>query len=277
MSSGKRVHLYGDESHFQGTVTYGFVIIPTAYQQKIEDELVKAKQRHGLKSSDEIHCRALFQRHAKEKSSLRHLSKAEIFTLLNDLTRTAYCAGARGWVGYLHTNRVPDSLLFETLDPRKRQVDTWDISDLKVKMLFAYEAAIAPLTHFITPEDVGCFVDGDTSKVSHMNGTRRQVDQLRSFFPVEHNDRKFNPIPLRKPKPIFLELADVLAYSSAHGLSNTITTDKSQFVSAVNNLKPGYSEAIFNIPNGGPFMSARAYDPQDGVKNYLKSYLDREG
>ncbi len=101
----------------------------------------------------------------------------------------------------------------------------------------------------------------------------RQVDTLKSFFPVEHNDKKFFPTPCRQDKPLLLEIADVLAYSAAHGLSSTYTKDKPFFEIIVKNLNPEYSEVIFDIPNRGPMMSCRAFDPHDAIKTYVKNFL----
>lgn len=268
----KRFQLYGDESQFQGMVTYAFIIVPTILQHDIENEIAKIKQEFGLKLSDEVHCRKLFHKDAKEKTALRHLSKEEVFTLLQRLTFTIYLAGARAWVGYLNSSKASDLLYFESADSTKGEVVTWNISDIKLQMLFAYRAAIAPLTHFIPPDKVAAWVDGDTSKVPYLENFK-QVNSLKSFFPVEHNNKKFFPTPVKNGKPVLLEIADILAYSAAHGLSSTYTKDKHHFESIVRNLNPGYSEVVFNTLAGGPYMSSRSFDPSDDIKTYVKGFI----
>lgn len=271
ITSAKRFQIFGDESQFSGVVTYAFVIVPSKLQQDVEQEIAKVKSEFGLKATDEIHCRELFNVYAKEKTAFRHLSKEEIFLLLQKVTISIYLAGARAWIGYLNTSTAPDELIFED-DAEKRTTTTWDIRDIKLRMLFAYRAAIAPLTDFIPHNDMAAWVDGDTSRVAHIDGSR-QIDTLRSFFPINHNDTKFFPTAVLKDKPVVLEIADAIAYSAAHGLSDTYTKDKPKFVSIVKSLYPGYSEVIFDIPNGGPMMSARVHDPDDTIKSYIKSFM----
>jgi hypothetical protein len=78
---------------------------------------------------------------------------------------------------------------------------------------------------------------------------------------------------VRGDKPPILDLADLLAYAAARGLSNTTTSDKSGFVSIVKAIDPGYSEVIFEPPAGGAVFKVRAYDPQDRIKSYVRQFL----
>jgi hypothetical protein len=268
--SEKLVLLFGDESHSHEVVTYAFVIVPAQRAAAVELALENAKKSYGLRADTRIHCREIFNAHARRKTEFKSFSSEDLFSFLRRLMAEAFNAGARGWVGYLDSRSVPDILLFESTTGKG--VDKWNVRNLKTRMFFCYQAASGPLTHIFSPSQTKAFVDGDKTKISHFD-KRRKVDSLRPFFPVEHNNAKFFPQILHGDKPPLLDLADLLAYAAARGLTKTVTSDKSAFVSIVEALDPGYSEVIFEPPAGGALFKIRAYDPQDRVKSYVKQFL----
>jgi hypothetical protein len=267
----KTVFLYGDESYASEIVTYGFVIIPTQNIASVESALKEVKTRHGLPEDVGIHCRNLFNKKARTKTAFAKFSTNEMFRFLDELMTASFVAGARGWVGYLDTQKAPDALLFAS--DGRTGIDRWDVSDLKNRMMFCYQAASAPLMHIFPPSRVKAFVDGDRTKIPHFE-KRRKVDSLRSFFPVEHNNIKFFPEAVHGLKPSPLDLADLLAYAAARGLSKAALMNKSLFVSIVEAIDPGYSEVIFERPSAsGAMFKIRAYDPADRVKSYVNQFL----
>jgi len=266
----KIVLLYGDESHSHEVVTYAFVIVPAQKLESVELAFENVKKRHGLRAEVRVHCRGIFNLHARNKTEFKSFSSEDLFRFLKELMTESFLAGARGWVGYLDSRNVPDILLFKS--KARQGIDKWDVRDLKNRMFFCYQAASGPLTHIFPPSQVKAFVDGDKTKIPHFD-KRRQVDSLRSFFPVEHNNAKFFPHVMHGNKPLILDLADVLAYAAARGLSNTFSSDKGAFVSIVEAIDPGYSEVIFEAPVGGAVFKVRAYDPEDRVKSYVRQFL----
>lgn len=267
----KTVLLYGDESHSNEIVTYGFVIIPAKNVAAVEQALKDAKSRYGLAQETRVHCRCLFNRDARAKTAFAKFSVEDVLRFLEELMAVSFKAGARGWVGYLNTQKAPDRLLFES--NCRAAADRWEVTNLKNRMLFCFQAASAPLTHMFPPSSIKAMVDGDKTKIPYFE-KKQQVDKLRSFFPVEHNNAQFFPEAVHGSKPLPLDLADVLAYAAARGLSKTVHTNKSAFVSIVKMIDPGYSEVIFEMPSvGGAMFSIRAYDPADRVKSYVRQFL----
>lgn len=267
----KTVLLYGDESHSNEIVTYGFVTVPAPNSAVLDNAVKDAKARHGLPQDTRIHCRSLFNKDARAKTAFAQFSDADVLRFLNELMAASFEAGVRGWIGYLDSQKAPDTLLFEST--RGAAPEKWDVSNLKNRMLFCYQAAIAPLTNMFPPSSVKAFVDGDKTKIPYFD-KKRQADNLRSFFPVEHKNTKFLPEAVHGSKPLPLDLADVLAYAAARGLSKVALTNKNAFVSIVEAIDPGYSEVIFEVPSaGGAMLSIRAYDPTDRVKSYVSQFL----
>jgi hypothetical protein len=266
----KMIHLYGDESHSNEIVTYAFIIAPEKHLQSIEDAIANVKIRHKPPPKTGVHCRRIFNEHARNKTEFKEFSTEELFIFLDELMTESFLAGARGWVGYLDSKTIPSKLLCNSSNDRN--IETWDVTNLKNKMLFCYQAACAPLTHIIAPTKIEAFVDGDKTKIPYFD-KKRQVDYLKSFFPVEHNNLAFTPRILHADKPLILDLADVLAYAAAHGLSKTISSYTKNYVSIVNAIAPGYSEVIFEPPTGGPICKIRAYDSGDRIKSYINDFL----
>jgi len=272
MMDSKKFQIYGDESNCNGVVTYAFIVVPTICLTNIENIISKIKQEYGVETTEKIHTNILMHGDKRAKSAFKHLTKLDIFEMLNKLSVSIAIAGARGWVGYLHLKQSPDILLFESVGVGKNNVTSWDIRDIKLKMLFAYQAAIAPLTHMIPYEHVDAWLDSDLTKVLHLDANNRKINLLRSFFPIEHSDKKFFPNISHVNKPVLLEIADVLAYSSAKVLSKTINQDKTYFQSIVKSLNICYSKVHF-LPISGPMMSAEVIGNEEDFKRYIATYL----
>lgn len=267
----KDVALYGDESHFNEIVTYAFIIIPQKNHELVEASVSKVKKIYGLDEGTKIHCRELFNKYARSKTQFSEFTDEKVLKFFDEIMIQSFLAGARGWVGYLDTRKAPATLLFESEELTKPL--TLDLGNLKTKMHLCFQAAIGPLTHIFPHSRVESYVDGDKTKILYLN-QNRQVDNLRSFFPVEHNNERFLPKPVHGLKPLFLDLADVLAYSAARGLAEASTTNRNSFISIVKSLDPGYSEVVFDHSSaGGAMFSIRAFDPDDRVKLYINQFI----
>ena len=167
-NDGKSIVLYGDESHSNEIVTYGFLIIPQQNIAAVELAVEETKKRYGLCTDTRIHCREIFSGDARKKTNFAEFSIEKMFSFLSEIMVFSFLAGARGWVGYLNKKASPDALLFEA--PGTEPIRNWNISNLKIQMLFCYQAAVAPLTHIFPPQRVKAYVDGDKTNVRNIDG-----------------------------------------------------------------------------------------------------------
>lgn len=262
------IQIFGDESHFQGSITYALVIVPCTLLSEVDAAIVQVKKRYDVTPDASIHCSILFNEEKKAKSACAHLNFEALISLLADLTLESYLAGARGWIGYLEATNAPDQMQFESQEV-PGGVDTFDTSSIKVRTVFASQAAMAPITHFIEPQKIQAWIDHEETKISLFGQRRKRVDQLVRFFPVIHNDLVFEPVPVSENKPKFLEIADVLAYAASHALYKGAYNKKQRFAQIVNCMQPGFSEVLFNVPDRGAMGAVRAFDREDRIKNYL--------
>jgi hypothetical protein len=100
----------------------------------------------------------------------------------------------------------------------------------------------------------------------------KQANTFKTFFPINHNDKQFTPIPVKENKPPLIDIADILAYAAAHSLSATYTKDK-QFHTAMLGHTIGYSEAIFinSEVNSGATCSIRVPNTHiEALKKYVE-------
>lgn len=262
------IQIFGDESHFQGSITYALVIVPCSLLSEVDAAIVQVKKRYDIAPHAPIHCSALFNEERKARSACAHLDFEALISLLTDLMSESYCAGARGWIGYLDTANAPDQMQFES-QKVPGGIDTFDTSSIKARTVWASQAAMAPITHFIEPQKIQAWIDHEETKIEFLGQKKKRVDKLVRFFPVVHNDLVFEPIPLSKNKPNFLEIADVLAYAASHSLCRSIYNKKQRFSEIVNCIQPGFSEVLFNVPDRGAMGAVRAFDRDDRIKNYL--------
>lgn len=267
----KDIALYGDESHFNEIVTYAFLVIPRENSRPVELAVNKVKNKYGLDDDAKIHCRELFNKRARSKTLFCEFTDSKVLNFLDDIMISAFMAGARGWVGYMDSRKAPDTMYFESVEASKPL--TLELGNLKAKMQLCYQAAIGPLTHVFPPACVESFVDGDKTKIPFLN-KNSQADSLRSFFPVEHSNQKFFPKPVHGSKPVFLDLADLLAYAAARGLAEASISNKNSFISIVKSMDPGYSEVVFDDASPhGEMIKIRSFDPGDRVKTYIKKFI----
>ncbi|TAG25637.1 MAG: hypothetical protein EAZ37_12025 [Burkholderiales bacterium] len=277
----KPIVVFGDESHSNEIVTFAYVIVPAVKMATLDLALKEVKNRYGLPEDARIHCRNMFNADARAKTVFATFSTEQVLRFLFDLMSVSFDSGVRGWVGYLNTQNAPDAIrmgAWEGPDSDKLNGslrDTWDVSSLKNRMMLSYYAATVLLSSAVPHSKVSAFIDGDKTKIPHMDMRRRKVDGLRSFFGLDTNDSRFEPETVHGIKPLQLDLADLLAYAAARALSKVVLKSKSEFSSIVNVIRPAYCEVVFsgNDPNGHA-MRFQAYDHAvDEIKSYINQFV----
>jgi len=270
----EKIRIYGDESRFNNAITYGLLLLPSTLEEILVSGMSKLKVQFGLNATDAIHCREIFNQEARKKTPFKKFSDGDLFKFLVEISAAFYSAGGRSWVGILDSRATPDVLMFSDGQTSKVSIKEWNITDVKLRMLFAYHAALAPVTKMINHENFEVFVDGDHSKVTTLGGNRK-IDTLRSVFPINHGNKKIFPTPVKKDKPQLLEMADVLAYVAAHAISSVRVSNSENYQRVFDNFQAGHSEVVFDGPGaaGGAYMSIRSSTFHEMViGEYLRSF-----
>ncbi len=201
-------HLYGDESHFGNAITYGLVIVDAEKQSLVEVALSEVKGMFGGKPSDRIHCRELFNKHARAKTAWAHLSEKDILELMAVTGNYLRHAGATFNLGHVDRAHLPPQLEI----PLHGAVPFKIPAEPKQLAAFAYTVALAG----VEVHEFRLWIDPDHTKIEWGAG-RRQASRM----PVTLEGKMITPEPIDGAKPMLLDVADVLAYSAAHFLSST--------------------------------------------------------
>lgn len=202
------LYLYGDESSFGNAITYGLVIVDDKRLDEVEVALGEVKEMFGGKPSNRIHCRELFNKHARNKTEWSHLNETEVIELLTVTGNYLRTAGATFNLGHVDRAKLPPHLEI----PMAGAAPVKILAEPKQLAAFAYTIALAGLEN----HKFHLWIDPDHTKIEWGPG-RRQA----SRFPVTYEGLSITPEPSDGDKPMLLDVADVLAYSAAHFLSST--------------------------------------------------------
>lgn len=94
---------FGDDSQFEGLLTYAFLIVPRHELLRIKRRLFIVKEKFKIPADTPIHCRVLMHKHAREKAGLGHLTehsaKAVIGHIIREINRSQ-CGLRYAWTEF---------------------------------------------------------------------------------------------------------------------------------------------------------------------------------
>lgn len=229
-------HAFGDESSFpNGLTTYAIVGVWSKNQKVTEDAFRQLRLSFGGKSNSRIHCRELFGIHARAKSDWAHLSDRDVGEFLLSLAKLADQFKLRRSVGFVDGSRAPMSL------PGIGSIESRCELNEKHLCTLAFVAAAAQVFQQLGPNRVKYWVDLDKTKIDWW-GQKRQADLTRTLTLMDFDFAKVTP-ELDKPNDrIFLDLADILAYSAGRAQSTTEPDRAVPFKELMNIWAPGTAE-----------------------------------
>jgi hypothetical protein len=201
------LHLFGDESSFGTATTYAIVIVNAEQQLAMEMALSEVKVMFGGSPELRIHCRELFNAHARAKTGWQHLNNEDALQLLSVAGNYLRTAGTCFNVGVVDRSTLPKNLEIP-IQGKKYAIPAGP----KQMAAFAYTLALAGLEK----EEFRLWIDPDTTKIE-WGGARRQAGRV----PLTFDGIAITPESFEGTKPPLLDVADVLAYSAAHSLCKT--------------------------------------------------------
>lgn len=215
-------HVYGDESIAGNTIVYGLVIVPSERVELVETILGDVKEGFKASRCARFHCREVFHKDARRKTEWSHLTDDETYKLALTITKNLAGKGLSTRIGHVDMKDINHEI------SGLRGQKSMAIKDAKELIPFAYQGAAAQLI-FDDKYNNRCrlWVEPNSDLV-HWFGSRRQVERLLKTnsidFDAESIVTAMTPENLdSKERPVLLELADLLAYSSARVLENIYT------------------------------------------------------
>ncbi len=235
--------IFGDESINDEIVAFGIAIAPYKKVNEINREVKQVKSKFGGGEA-RIHCKEVLHGDRRKYSPWKHLSQSDVFDMLTNIAQSAYNAGTRAWIGFLDSRSVPEQMLFEG----DGKITSMKVTNLH-HLLFAYWAAIGPIFDFIPHQKTRGWMDPNRSRVKLLS-QNKQIRLAQGFFPIHHNNIRFEPSPIDGEKPTLLDLADIIAHCSARALSMRSSKGKQLYESVLSAIQPGLSVAHFNFEQG---------------------------
>lgn len=257
MSTAQELHVFGDDSVAANIVLFGILVVPAGKVPIAEDAIGKLKQDYRAPQNARIHCRELFRMEARARSPWAHLSDADAHGLCRRAAEDMMSLGLTARIGFVNKAKTPDKLdaFGKTLWLNGRDRD-------KKLTVFAYMASLGELSRTIGVDRIRVFIDPDNTKIDWW-GKRPQVKENLKFYTDFDASKmptvQLKPEPVSTPKPVLLEIADVLAYSCAQALSNQYRTDKWFFQSIFDVFRPHKSEMFLgDDPAKNPYAPGPA-------------------
>lgn len=239
--------LYGDESIRNSAVIYGLVVSPCERTNIVEAALGEVKKMFGPTEQARLHCRELFAGDKRRSSAWAHLEPKNVFALCWEVAHAVSMVGASFRVGYVNRRGLSQDMLFAGRHPRTP-------TGPKQLVAFAYGAVLAGFEREPGLSNVRLWIDPDRSKID-WGAKRRKATN----FPVTFEGGAIQPQPIDGNKPLLLDVADILAYCSAHSLSAESRSDKEQFRKIFARFSPEVREFAFHEQT---FSPPRAEAPQ---------------
>ena len=221
---------YGDDSQFGDILAFAFLIVRRTNLARAEERLTNLKLHYRIPAETPLHCRILFNKIARKKSGIAHLTSHDARSIVARTVRII--------------NRVPillrygrDSLsrLQNSLGQEIEFTNEFDGSKFRVPVMADPKGLLSLLMQgsFMVPPDGSggplasqceIFVAEDATKVPFIGPRRQRADRMYAGFSdigaPSGGVFKLEPTMLQSRYTPMLQLADVAAYMCGHAGSS---------------------------------------------------------
>ncbi|MCB6182843.1 hypothetical protein LIN78_04675 [Leeia sp. TBRC 13508] len=209
-------YVFGDESTASND-RFAIYSMIGGSQQTIRKTLLilqEYKMKYGIDSQEKLHCRVIFSKHQREKTSWGKLTDKQVLEFFRNLSEALLPVGLLWSYGYIDMREVLNNPKPEKMAGKFSTENGKEFSfDFKVKQAqqFAYSAAeIHFIQRYGTRFKIWC--DQDKTKIEWFEG-KKQPHNINRHIGV-----KGEVNPPRELEPM-LEIADLFAYTTSRHLS----------------------------------------------------------
>lgn len=214
-----KYHVFGDESIAGNIIVYALVIVPVECVEQAELALSKTKVEFGGTSSARIHCKELLHKDARKYTEWAHLSNEKAWELVLSVKDNLANLGLLTRVGYVDKS----DYLTPILGVGNERMD---ITNHKQLIPDAFSVAAVGLA--VDKQYAGLcklWVDPNKDIIKWFN-SNTQIGRRLKLNLVDLNNRSIDTVMapenlVSKEKPLLLDMADILAYSSSRVLNST--------------------------------------------------------
>jgi hypothetical protein len=205
------LEVFADDSVIGNAVVYGFV----AFRPELIDPAIgainKIKAKYFAPPEAMLHCRVLFNDAARAKSEWAHLVEDQPYFLCYDVAKAVRGIGVLCAIGFMDKLTVPErmeAVYYRGMEEEPIRVGH-PLND-KQLLQYAYMSGALLFDQAVGRDHVRVWIDPDRTKIEWL-GQRRQAKSIHEFIKPS-GDNVGQGASL-------LEVADLLAYSSARVLS----------------------------------------------------------
>lgn len=215
-----KYHVFGDESIAGNIIVYALVIAPVKYIEQVEFALSKTKEEFGGSNSSRIHCKELLHQDARKYTEWAHLSNEKAWELVLSVKDNLANLGLLTRVGYVEKSDLLPYI------HGVRNIGEMNLTHEKQLIPFAFYSAVGQVA--MDPEYAGLcklWIDPNKDMINWFNANA-QVGRLLHLNHIDLNKRSIDTVMtpenlISKEKPILLDLADILAYTSSRVLNSS--------------------------------------------------------
>jgi hypothetical protein len=243
------VHAFGDEGAFGKVIAYGLVVIPAPRLPVAEQFLPALKRRYRVDPQEEFHCLDVFHWDKKQESGWKHLSEAQVLEFAEELLLGMASFSAGFIVGGVHRSEYPTELSAEGNFPAG-EMGTKQLAGMTCM------AALLRLSEVYDDHQIRFRPDPDSSKMSFFGRTMR-ADRN---YQLTRSDTKQQIVPEtldHTDKPALLQVADLLAFTATHALSDEKVRNKEGFKHLYRICNPKHSFMVYKLPPQPSILESR--------------------
>lgn len=220
-----KYHVFGDESVAGNIIVYALVIAPIESIEQVELALSKTKEKFGGSSASRIHCKELLHEGARKYTEWAHLSNEKAWELVLSVKDNLANLGLLTRIGYVEKGDLLPYI------HSVGSIGEMMLTNEKQLIPFAFYTATAQVA--MDPEYAGlCKLWIDPNKdMIHWFNSKSQVGRLLHLNQIDLSRRSVSTVMtpenlISKEKPLLLDLADILAYTSSRVLNSVSKVTK---------------------------------------------------
>jgi hypothetical protein len=205
------LEVFADDSVIGNAVVYGFVALRPELIDPAIQAINEIKAQYFALPEAMLHCRVLFNSAARAKSEWAHLVEDQPYFLCHDIAKAVRGIGILCAIGFMDKLTVPkrmDAVYYRGTDEEPIRVGH-PLND-KQLLQYAYMNGALLFDQAVGRDQVRVWIDPDRTKIDWF-GQRRQAKSIHEFIKPSSGD-------IGRSASL-LEVADLLAYSSARVLS----------------------------------------------------------
>ena len=262
---------FGDGSSNVAGSFYGLVLIPESSIADLELKIQAVKTSYGGQNDHTVHCRELFNEHARAKSCWSHLSYEDVISLCGSIMEAVAGFDPKYLIAHIPKSHYPKRFRLKGKGGHPDLVHDVDEKWLQLWAFFRLGGLLDPCERIVPDDpkiiprpknrpywnmlirrsDPGMrvkiiYLDREETKIRWLSKSLQWISVAKELVVENQDGESYLPIEhASSNKPLLLDIADILTYSLAREFSGVNQIDYSRYCGEVLvEILPKYGEEI---------------------------------